>query len=133
MELESEILTLNLEGALKLANKMKFDESSIKDKSRFIVSKFIRDAVEERVSNIPEKPESIEYLKNIKAFFGPLPLGVNSEEPESNEEESQKKRKCLHCKKRSISWLVNRKKLSRNWLVFRRRVKELFEEVDRPG
>ena len=103
MELESEILTLNLEGALKLANKMKLDESSIKDKSTFMVLKFIRDAVEEQVSNIPEKAESMEYLENIKPFLGPLPLEVNSEEPESNEEESQKKRKCWHYKKRSIS------------------------------
>ena len=104
MELESEKITLNLEGALELANKIKINESSIKDKTRFMVLKFIRDAVEERVSNIPEKAESMEYLENIKAFLGPPPLEVTSEEPESNEEESQKKRKCWHCKKRSVSW-----------------------------
>ena len=37
MELESEILTLNLDGVLELSNKIKLDESSIQDKSRFIV------------------------------------------------------------------------------------------------
>lgn len=56
---------------------MKLDESSIQDRCRFIVSKLIREAIEEGVSSKSEKEGSMEYLESIKTFLGPPPLEEN--------------------------------------------------------
>jgi hypothetical protein len=67
MVIESEILTLNLENALQLASSIKLEESKVKDKSIFSVIKLIRQDIEEKVGNLPDKEAVIEYLNGINA------------------------------------------------------------------
>ena len=52
LELESEILALKLDDILKLAQNIKLDESSVQGKSRFMILKAIREAIEETVGKL---------------------------------------------------------------------------------
>ena len=81
MTTESEILTLNLQDVLGLAKDLKIDDSKIKDKSKFSIIKIIRQEMEEKVVNLSQKEEIIEYLNSVKGFLSPPPL----EQPESEE------------------------------------------------
>ena len=85
IELESEMFTLKMDDVLKLATDMKLGEASIKDKSRFVILKNIRQAMEEKVASLTEKAEIVAYLEGIKAFLGPPPLEESSDPPESSE------------------------------------------------
>ena len=81
MTTESEILTLNLQDVLRLAKDLNIDDSKVKDKSKFSIIKIIRQEMEEKVGNLSQKEEIIEYLNSVKGFLSPPPL----EQPESEE------------------------------------------------
>ena len=65
MTTESEILTLNLQDALGLAKDLKIDYSKVKDKSKFSIIKIVRQEMEEKVGNLSQKKEIIEYLNRF--------------------------------------------------------------------
>jgi hypothetical protein len=87
LELESEILALKLNDILKLAQNIKLDESSVQGKSRFMILKAIREAIEETVGKLTEKTECVKYIESIKVFLGPPP----HEELDDQGEAAQKK------------------------------------------
>ena len=91
IELESEMLLLNLDDVFKLAQDMKLDESNVKDKSKFVILKVIRQTIEEKVAGLTEQSDILEYIESIKAFLGPPPLEQPTEEPESNEGSPEEK------------------------------------------
>ncbi|CAB4035431.1 Hypothetical predicted protein [Paramuricea clavata] len=86
MLLESEILALKLDDILKVAQNIKLDESSVQGKSRFMILKAIREAIEETVGKLTEKTECVKYIESIKVFLGPPSL----EEPDDQGEGPQK-------------------------------------------
>ena len=87
LELESEILSLKLDDILKLAQNIKLDESSIQGKSRFMILKAIREAIEETVGKLTEKTECVKYIESIKVFLGPPPLEELDDQGEGPQKE----------------------------------------------
>ena len=87
LELESEILALKLDDILKLAQNIKLDESSIQGKSRFMILKAIREAIEETVRKLTEKTECVKYIESIKVFLGPPPLEELDDQGEGPQKE----------------------------------------------
>ncbi|CAB3997930.1 Hypothetical predicted protein [Paramuricea clavata] len=89
LELESEILALKLDDILKLAQNIKVDESNVQGKSRFMILKAIREAIEEAVGKLTEKTECVKYIESIKVFLGPPPLGEPDDQGEGTRKEAE--------------------------------------------
>jgi hypothetical protein len=87
LELESEILALKLDDILKLAQNINLDESSVQGKSRFMILKAIREAIEETVGKLTEKTECVKYIESIKVFLGPPPLEESDGQGEGPQKE----------------------------------------------
>ena len=124
MTTESEILTLNLQDALGLAKDLKIDDSKVKDNSKFSIIKIIRQEMEEKVGNLAQKEEIIEYLNSVKGFLGPPRLeqpdsekGIQEETGVPQEEEEiinlEQQIEGLLSKKNEIKAILEVEKLSK--------------------
>ena len=74
LDIESDILTLNMEKVLELVGDKKLKNPKLEIK----VIKVIMHDIEGKVNNLTDKKAIVEYLHGIKEFLGSPPLEFNT-------------------------------------------------------
>jgi hypothetical protein len=86
LKIEEDILSLDVNELVKLANKLELGEENIEGKSRLVLSKLVRKTVDENVELCQTVPKKIEYLHKLQELLEiePPPLEDTTEDTQDN-------------------------------------------------
>ncbi|CAB4034365.1 Transposon Ty3-G Gag-Pol poly [Paramuricea clavata] len=86
LKIEEDILSLDVNELVKLANKLELGEENIEGKSRRVLSKLVRKTIDENVELCQTVPKKVEYLHKLQELLEiePPPLEDATEDTEDN-------------------------------------------------
>ena len=69
LKIEEDILSLDVNELVKLANKLELGEENIEGKSRRVLSKLVRKSIDENVELCQTVPKKVEYLHKLQELL----------------------------------------------------------------
>jgi hypothetical protein len=86
LKIEEDILSLDVNELVKLANKLELGEENIEGKSRRVLSKLVRKTIDENVELCQTVPKKVEYLYKLQELLEiePPPLEDTTEDTQDN-------------------------------------------------